>query len=421
MKDSEKLALLKELNESKTTRKSDEAIAFFDLNYKPAFEKLEAVKKTVSLLVLGIALLLGLSIAPSTFDLSNGNKINVFWLLLLLLGANTFSMALWFITSLMRPSTNNHWHRCIQSIIQLCSHLIRVERNTVIAYQRLHLSNQNGKWITSAIMHSAWLCYLTGGLASITVFLITHEVHFVWETTLLSHADFQSFTQLLSTLPNLLGLSVPNGLEVQLSVISNPERLPALQQKWAYLILFSLVLYGVVPRLFLAILFGIKYKLSISQTIRRSLKEDHIAQREQHQTVVLDPDPNQNTNASPARFNIKQALPSDFKPPLFGFEWASSEVNGIALQRINNRNDQKHFIENCSSYDAFTLLVNGELCPDRGSYRFLMQVAQNSRHFKLLIFGETFKDQWVHSAHSAAIDFDKLLYCNLNKDDQSAD
>ncbi|ADZ89788.1 DUF2868 domain-containing protein [Marinomonas mediterranea] len=436
MKDNEKLALLRNLNEAHTLGQTEDSISRFNSHYKLAFDKLVSIKKTVIVALLSIAVLLGASIAPSTFGQSDGNHINVFWLLLLLLGANTLSLLLWLLSCFIRPSGSRNWQHIVQLLIRFGAKLAKSEPRYVKAYQELYLANQRGKWLIGSLMHTTWACYLMGGLLSTGVYLMTHEVHFVWETTLLSSSDFQNFTRLLGAFPNLLGVSVPSNLEVQLSALSNTEwsnagwsnaelsnteRLPALQQKWAYLVLFSIILYGIVPRFLLITFSYSRYKFTLSQAIKAILAHAKASQKEQHQTIIIDEDSKGADITTSTATKIKSATASDFNAPLFGFEWDGDKVNGHSLKTINNRQDQKELLEHNVPLSAFSLVVNGGNCPDRGSLRFLKQMAQASTHFTLIIVGNTYEQQWVQHALNANIETNRLRYWSANEAHHHAD
>lgn len=83
--------------------------------------------------------------------------------------------------------------------------------------------------------------------------LATRRYGFVWETTILGADTFVAVTQALGTLPALLGFNVPSAEMIRASgdAAVNIERA---RQAWAAWLVGVLLVYGLLPRLILALL-----------------------------------------------------------------------------------------------------------------------------------------------------------------------
>jgi hypothetical protein len=99
----------------------------------------------------------------------------------------------------------------------------------------------------------------------LVIMLATHQVDFVWQTTILSLQSFQWLTELLAYIPNLLGVPVPDAIQIQQSHLGAVNVIADAQQSrfvWSTLLISSLLIYGLVPRcfLFLLMLFLLRIK-----------------------------------------------------------------------------------------------------------------------------------------------------------------
>lgn len=112
-----------------------------------------------------------------------------------------------------------------------------------------------GRWLVSALSHGLWLGYLAGCLVMVFVLLSARQVGFAWETTILSADHFIALTRALAVAPAQLGFAAPDAQQIALSQIplAAATTSAAADRAWAGLLLGSLVVYGVLPRLVLAL------------------------------------------------------------------------------------------------------------------------------------------------------------------------
>jgi hypothetical protein len=113
-----------------------------------------------------------------------------------------------------------------------------------------------GRWLVSALSHGLWFGYLAGCLAMVFVLLSTRQVSFAWETTILSANHYVALTRALATAPGWLGFTAPDAQQIAASQIplAAVTTSAAADRAWAGLLLGSLLVYGVLPRLVLVLL-----------------------------------------------------------------------------------------------------------------------------------------------------------------------
>ncbi|MDG4601544.1 MAG: DUF2868 domain-containing protein [Defluviicoccus sp.] len=112
-----------------------------------------------------------------------------------------------------------------------------------------------GRWLVSALSHGLWFGYLAGGSAMVFLLLSTRQVSFAWETTILSAEDYIALTRALAAAPGWLGFAAPDAQQIaasQIPLAAAPSA--AADRAWAGLLLGSLFVYGVLPRLVLVLL-----------------------------------------------------------------------------------------------------------------------------------------------------------------------
>ncbi len=202
--------------------------------------------------LLGLAVLFGA--LASMFALVAGETVNVYWLLLVLLGFNFLSMLLWVL------GVTTGMENLVAGVFARASSFLpaRLRREETIAGQSArawYISNLGpgvGKWRLSALTHQAWVCYLLAGFGTLVVVLLARQFDFVWGTTLLSDEAFVTLTGVLSQPLEWVGLTTPSAAEVLETRIGDEQVLgPAHRNHWAQFLLGSLCIYGVLPRFLL--------------------------------------------------------------------------------------------------------------------------------------------------------------------------
>lgn len=86
-------------------------------------------------------------------------------------------------------------------------------------------------------------------LSSLVLLLLVKNYSFVWESTLLQDANVVEVVKVMAWLPNLVGFPTPTAQDI-ITAQMNPETVPQMiSLRWAMLLIGSLIMYGIVPRL----------------------------------------------------------------------------------------------------------------------------------------------------------------------------
>lgn len=178
--------------------------------------------------------------------------VNVFWALGSLLGLNLVLLVSWA----MSFSVAGHSTASLGRIwLWLSEKLARDAQAAQLAPALLVLLQRQrlNRWALGALIHSMWLLALICALVLLLMLMATRRYGFVWETTILGGDTFVSLTQTLGTLPALLGFAVPD--ETMIRASGDSALLAEYgRQAWAAWLVGVLLVYGVAPRLLLAVI-----------------------------------------------------------------------------------------------------------------------------------------------------------------------
>lgn len=177
--------------------------------------------------------------------------VNVFWALGSLLGLNLLTLLGWLLGFVFAGDTGGALGRLW---LWLSEKLARDARAVQLAPALLAVLEQRrlGRWLLGLGVHGLWLVAMSSALLALLALLATRRYGFVWETTILGEGAFISLTQALGTLPSLLGFSVPDIDQIRASgaLAGGAE---AARQSWAGWLVGVVLIYGLLPRLLLAV------------------------------------------------------------------------------------------------------------------------------------------------------------------------
>lgn len=205
-----------------------------------------------------------------------GSKINFFWAIILFIVPNILSLIIWLFLYFTQRTFNVSWIASISllmmGLLDKVQHKLTNKHPYYIPlfqfYFKHRFSEYMGKVQLSFISHLWWSCYLIGATLSLLLVLATHQVDFIWQTTILSENAFLSFTQWLTYLPNLFMLNVPTPSDVNLAGLDISNSLQTAQHvrvSWSNLLIFSLLIYALLPRIVLLIIFFQRNKAAQKQ------------------------------------------------------------------------------------------------------------------------------------------------------------
>lgn len=203
------------------------------------------------LLLAAVAVISGAGLAFAA--LGNGlAPVNVFWALGSLLGLNLILLISWALGLLF---AGEHSASLGRLWLWLSEKLARDAKAAQLAPALLLLLQRQklNRWAVGALVNSLWLLALLSALVILLTLLATRRYGFVWETTILGADTFVAVTQALGTLPALLGFNVPT-VEMIRASGDSALNIESARQAWAAWLVGVLLVYGLLPRLILALL-----------------------------------------------------------------------------------------------------------------------------------------------------------------------
>jgi len=374
----------------------DQPIAVNASSYTEQYARLKRYFTNGILVLMLLSFVIGLVITPSSFLLNESKHINIYWLLLTLLGFHLINLFLWLGSLIwlhLKPSRNNSPFllAALTFLLHKISHWLAIEVQVSKAFWHWQNPAKSQTWLASSLSHGAWLSYLCAGLLMTTLLLLTNQVSFIWETTLLSDSRFLALTQWLSSPLTWLGLDLPTHADILSSRIDQILQSQATRQHWANFLLGSVIMYGILPRLLLLMMCMAMYRLK-RVTRKRSPQEDIILNRythqERQQKRIIDPDHHQRhkTQSKPSKtWSICQVEADS----LWGlFEW-SDDIPAPLIQAntqvLNDQTQQQAFLSLAPQQTTY-LLVSNTHSPDRGTTRFLSRLARQQPHLQMVLW-----------------------------------
>ncbi len=272
----------------------------------------------------------------------------------------------------------------------------------IAALSRAFMRGLLGRWTFSAISHGLWLSFNVGCLAMLIFLLSTRQYAFSWETTLLSERTYTPLTRAIAALPKLAGFVTPDDHQIAASQWKGAGRLNVdASQAWSGLLVGSIVVYGIGPRLLL---------LGLSLGQRRAAKRRHrldvnrpdfarlrgVLEPVMASAAIVDGD-----DAAPAQRRAMPSAPQPHAAPrpfglpaIVGFELPPSVSDGATagnwpprlhgvrwrdLGMADSREDRRRVIDELSRSaeepSALVVVCSLTTTPDRGVASFLLDLA----------------------------------------------
>ena len=310
--------------------------------------------------------------------------VNVFWALGSLLGINLlllgFSLAsLWISDSHGVLARGWGW---LSARLARDAQAAQMAPALMLLLQRHRLS----RWLFGLLSHSLWLLALSSALVLLVLQLSTRRYGFVWETTLLGSDSFTGLIQTLGALPGLLGFALPDTALIQASGDAALND-PAARQVWANWLLGVFIVYGLLPRLLLALLClwrwqrGVrKLDLDLSLPAYQLLRGELMPDSEP--LGIINPAP-----PLPAQRPTASTDASSSGALLVAVEldsqraWPPALPAGVAdAGNLDTREQRQHLLDQLSRFPVQRLLIacDPRRSPDRGSLALLSELARNA-------------------------------------------
>jgi hypothetical protein len=345
----------------------------------------------------------------AVYAITDTHTINIYWLLLVLLGFNFISMLIWLIGISLNMEgliggVSARLTQWLQSVFQHRNTEAKAQTRNLTAladrsWMKCSYSATVGKWQLSKIVHQLWLVYLLAGLGSLLLMLMVRQYDFVWGTTLLSDSAFVSLSEFLSQPLSVMGFSTPTVEQVQASRLGATLASSAeIRASWAQFLLGSLLLYGILPRgllLVWSMLMSARaralFKLDLYLPYYINLRQRLMPLASHGQVVDADTSP-------PAQSETSEQVPASHPLPE-QTKWAAVELGdniswpissigsaenlGQVIDRETLASTLQHIQQN--SCNELAVAVAASRSPDRGIQRAIASLVSNCKQRWLVL------------------------------------
>ncbi|MEB0229006.1 DUF2868 domain-containing protein [Pseudomonas sp. 10S4] len=318
--------------------------------------------------------------------LSDGQiAVNVFWALGSLLGLNLILLLSWALGLVF---AGEHGATLGRLWLWLSEKLARDAKAAQLAPALLLLLQRHklNRWAVGVLVNSLWLLAMLSALAILLTLMATRRYGFVWETTLLSADTFVAMTQTLGTLPALLGFNVPT-VEMIRASGDTALNIESARQAWATWLVGVLVVYGVVPRLLLALFCLWRWKtgqaalrLDLNLPGYAQLRERLMPTSERLGISDAAPDQLHRVESSVSELHsdgaLLVAIELDGQRP-----WPPQLPKTVSDAGIlDSRESRNKLLEQLSRFPPARLLIacDPRRSPDRGSLALIAELARNA-------------------------------------------
>lgn len=383
----------------------------------------------ITRIILVLAVILGgVAALNATGDTAT---LNIYWLLVVLLGFNFLAMLLWGVGITLGIQGLSSGV-VAQLARWLPFQLKKKEKDSVVtlatrAWWETCLFGKVGKWRISLLTHQFWLIYLLAGMSTLILLMLAKQYDFVWGTTLLPENSLPELTQFLATPMQFLGLAAPESQQIAASRIGGGVQDAAIRNVWAEFLMGALVIYGVLPRLILALfaflmlkLAEYRYRLDLYLPYYVMLRQSLLA--DEYVTSVIDSDPGVAEESSAPITHKERSKHVSERRLVIGVELDNHIIWPKGMLCQENITDQKTLLRAIEMIkkSRHTLLIGvaAHRLPDRGVQRIIKKLValapgqiwlvllQNSVAIPIT---EARKQAWFRLAQTSAIPAEHVL------------
>ncbi|WP_130926530.1 DUF2868 domain-containing protein [Pseudomonas sp. Sample_14] len=353
-----------------------------------------------------------LSGAGLAFAALGQTPVNVFWALGSLLGINLILLLSWALGLIF---AGEHGATLGRLWLWLSEKFARDAKAAQLAPALLLLLQRKklNRWALGALVNGLWLLAMLSALILLLTLMATRRYGFVWETTILGADTFIHVTQALGYLPSLLGFNVPTEEMIRASGAGALD-IESARQAWATWLVGVLVVYGVLPRLLLA-LFCLWRWNSGKAALRLDLNLPGYAQLRERlmptseRLGVNDPEPAQlhriesNVGERASEGALLVAIELDEQRP-----WPPALPKNVSNAGILDSRESRHkLLEQLSRFPPARLAIacDPRRSPDRGSLALIAELARNAGATRIWLLqappGEALDGQRLGDWHAA--------------------
>ncbi len=344
-------------------------------------------KQGARLSVLLLAVLVVVSGAGLAFAALGTGPVNVFWALGSLLGLNWILLLSWACGLLLAgehgASLGRLW-MWLSARLARDANAVHLGPALILLLQRRRLN----RWLLGSLVNGLWLLALTSALVILLLLLATRRYGFVWETTILGPDTFVAMTRSLGALPALLGFNVPDVATIRASG-DTALAIDSARQAWAGWLVGVLLVFGIVPRLLLALGCWLRWHLGRAQLRLDTGLPGYSDLRER-----LMP--------SSERLGVNDTAPFELhevKAPLSHDQADGALLVGLELDDqqpwpphlpasvgdagiLDSRESRRRLLDQLARYPAARLAIacDPRRSPDRGSLGLIAELARSAGH-----------------------------------------
>ncbi|WP_415761145.1 DUF2868 domain-containing protein [Pseudomonas sp. CP4] len=353
-----------------------------------------------------------LSGAGLAFAALGQTPVNVFWALGSLLGINLILLLSWALGLIF---AGEHGATLGRLWLWLSEKFARDAKAAQLAPALLLLLQRKklNRWALGALINGLWLLAMLSALILLLTLMATRRYGFVWETTILGADTFIHVTQALGYLPSLLGFNVPTEEMIRASGAGALD-IESARQAWAIWLVGVLVVYGVLPRLLLALLCLWRWNsgkaalhLDLNLPGYAQLRERLMPTSER--LGVNDPEPAQlhrvesNVGELVSEGALLVAIELDEQRP-----WPPVLPKNVSNAGILDSRESRHkLLEQLSRFPPARLAIacDPRRSPDRGSLALIAELARNAGATRVWLLqappGEALDGQRLGDWHAA--------------------
>lgn len=360
-------------------------------------------------LLMIVAVLSGAGLA---FAALGQTPVNVFWALGSLLGINMILLLSWALGLIFAGEHGATLGRLWLWLSEKFARDTKAAQLTPALLLLLQRKKLN-RWALGALVNGLWLLAMLSALILLLTLMATRRYGFVWETTILGADTFIHVTQALGYLPALLGFNVPTEEMIRASGDGALD-IESARQAWATWLVGVLVVYGVLPRLLLALFCLWRWNRG-KAALRLDLNLPGYAQLRERlmptseRLGVNDPEPAQlhrvesNVGERASEGALLVAIELDEQRP-----WPPALPKNVSNAGILDSRESRHkLLEQLSRFPPARLAIacDPRRSPDRGSLALIAELARNAGATRIWLLqappGEALDGQRLGDWHAA--------------------
>lgn len=332
--------------------------------------------------------------------------VNVFWALGSLLGLNLILLLSWALGLVF---AGEHGATLGRLWLWLSEKLARDAKAAQLAPALLLLLQRQklNRWALGLLVNGLWLLAMLSALVILLMLMATRRYGFVWETTILGGDTFVAMTQALGALPALLGFSVPS-VEMIRASGDSALNIESARQAWAAWLVGVLLVYGVLPRLVLALVCLWRWK-SGKARLRLDMNLPGYAQLRER--LMPSSERLGISDAAPEHLHRVESAVSELRSDgalLVAIElddqraWPPSLPETVSDAGILDSRESRHkLLEQLSRFPPARLAIacDPRRSPDRGSLALIAELARNASATRVWL---------LQAPHGEALDAERL-------------